>query len=65
MRRLLHLLRSRAARRGSEEHTSERVYEGFLDGLFYSYGYYFGQIRIAPQNPQQLYVLGVPVLRSD
>lgn len=45
--------------------TWKKTHESYLDGLFYSYGYYFGQIRIAPQNPQQLYVLGVPVLRSD
>ncbi|TAE13861.1 MAG: glycosyl hydrolase [Bacteroidetes bacterium] len=36
-----------------------------LEGLFYTYGYYFGQVRIAPKNPEQVYIFGVPVLRSD
>ncbi len=30
----------------------------------YTYGYYFGQIRVAPDDPQRLYVLGVPVITS-
>jgi len=36
-----------------------------LDGLYNSYGYYFGQIKVNPTNPDQLYVMGVPILRSD
>ena len=30
-----------------------------------SYGYYFGQIAVAPDNPDKLYVLGVPLITSD
>ena len=29
------------------------------------HGYYFGTIRVSATDPQRLYVLGVPVLRSD
>lgn len=36
-----------------------------LDGLYNSYGYYFGQIRVNPNNPDQVYIMGVPILRSD
>ncbi|MDX2306211.1 MAG: glycosyl hydrolase [Microscillaceae bacterium] len=36
-----------------------------LEGLFYTYGYYFGQIRVDPQNPDRIYIFGVPLLRSD
>ncbi len=36
-----------------------------LDGLYNSYGYYFGQIKVNPKNPDQLYIMGVPILRSD
>jgi photosystem II stability/assembly factor-like uncharacterized protein len=36
-----------------------------LEGLFYTYGYYFGQVRISPKNPEQVYIFGVPILRSD
>lgn len=30
-----------------------------------SYGYYFGQIRVASYDANKVYVMGVPVLRSD
>lgn len=45
--------------------TWTKVHEGFLDNIFYTYGYYFGQIRIAKNNPQKLYILGVPLLKSE
>ncbi len=43
----------------------QRTHEDYLDGVYNSYGYYFGQIRVAPQDPRKLYVMGVPILRSD
>ena len=43
----------------------QRTHEDFLDGIYFSYGYYFGQIRVAKQNPDKLYIFGVPVLTSD
>ncbi len=43
-----------------------KTHEGYLDDLFYTYGYYFAQIRVAPQSQgQKLYTMGVPVLRSE
>lgn len=33
--------------------------------MVYTYGYYFGQIRVSPTDPDQVYIMGVPVLRSD
>lgn len=42
-----------------------QTHQGYIDGTYSSYGYYFGQIRVAPHDPEKLYVLGVPVLRSD
>lgn len=42
-----------------------KTHEGYLDRVYNSYGYYFGQIRVAPQDPEKLYVMGVPILRSD
>jgi photosystem II stability/assembly factor-like uncharacterized protein len=42
-----------------------KTHEGYLDGLYNSYGYYFGQIRHAPTQPQTIYIMGVPILRSD
>lgn len=36
-----------------------------LDGLFYSYGYYFGQIRTSYNDPDKIFLLGVPLLMSE
>jgi photosystem II stability/assembly factor-like uncharacterized protein len=41
------------------------THDGPLDGVVYSYGYYFGEIRVSPQDVNQVYVLGVPVVKSD
>lgn len=35
-----------------------------LDGLYYTYGYYFAQVRVSPKNPDNLYIMGVPLLVS-
>ncbi|MFD0964392.1 glycosyl hydrolase [Pseudofulvibacter geojedonensis] len=45
--------------------TWKKTHEGYLDDLFYSYGYYFGEIRVNPTNQDKIYVCGVPILRSD
>ena len=45
--------------------TWSKTHEGFLNQVYNSYGYYFGQIRVAPQNPDRLYIYGVPILRSE
>ncbi len=45
--------------------TWKRTHEGYLDSVYNSYGYYFGQIRVAPDNADQIYIHGVPILRSD
>lgn len=42
-----------------------RTHKDFIDGMYYSYGYYFGQIRVAPNDANKIYLLGVPVIRSD
>jgi len=41
-----------------------RTHEGYLDAVYNSYGYYFGQIRVSPHDADRLYVLGVPVIKS-
>lgn len=33
--------------------------------LAYTYGYYFGQIVVAPNDPNKVYLLGVPLLISE
>ena len=41
-----------------------KTHDDVLSEVTYTYGYYFGQIRVAPNNPNHLYVLGVPVIHS-
>ncbi len=41
-----------------------KTHKNHIDGLYYSYGYYFGEIRVDPQDKNTIYVLGVPILRS-
>ena len=45
--------------------TWTRTHDGYLDDLVYSYGYYFGQLRVAPDDPERLYLLGVPMIASS
>lgn len=45
--------------------TWKRTHKDYIDNVFNSYGYYFGQIRVSPHNPKKLYIMGVPILRSD
>lgn len=47
-----------------EGKTWQKTHTGYLDGVFNSYGYYFAQIRVNPGNPKEVYILGVPILRS-
>ncbi len=42
----------------------KKMHEGYLEDLYYSYGYYFGEIRVDEQDKNGIYVLGVPILKS-
>ncbi len=44
--------------------TWNKTHEGYLDKVVYSFGYYFGNIRVSPADEQEIYLLGVPVLFS-
>lgn len=44
--------------------TWNKTHEGFLDDIYYSYGYYFGKVHVAPQNKDAIYIYGVPILKS-
>lgn len=35
-----------------------------LDGVYYTYGYYFGEVRVAADDEDLIYVFGVPLLKS-
>ena len=41
-----------------------KTHNGYLDDLYYSYGYYFGEVRVDPQDKNGIYVMGVPILKS-
>ncbi len=43
----------------------KKTHDDFIDGMYSSFGYYFGQVRVAPDDPDKIYCLGVPILRSD
>ncbi len=45
--------------------TWTKTHTDYIDGLYYSYGYYFGHIHIAPKNADKIYIYGVPILTSD
>ena len=57
--------------KGAEVYISEnggttwnKTHEGFIDSFVYTFGYYFGQIRVDPNNKDLLYIAGVPLLKS-
>ena len=37
----------------------------YIDDLYYSYGYYFGEIRVDPNNKDKIYLGGVSLIKSD
>ena len=45
--------------------TWTKTHNGYIDGLYSSYGYYFGVIAVNPSNENKMYLLGVPLLKSD
>jgi len=45
--------------------TWKKTHETYLEGLYYSYGYYFGKIHVDPNNSDKIYTYGVPLITSD
>jgi len=45
--------------------TWNKTHNDYIEDLFYSYGYYFGNIRVSPLDDSKLYIMGVPILRSN
>lgn len=43
----------------------KKTHDGYLDQVYYTYGYYFGTVWAHPKNPEKVFVAGVPILRSD
>ncbi|MGB0981393.1 MAG: glycosyl hydrolase [Winogradskyella sp.] len=44
--------------------TWNKTHSDYLDGIYYSYGYYFGHIHVSPLNENDIYIYGVPILKS-
>ncbi|MGF1554868.1 WD40/YVTN/BNR-like repeat-containing protein [Paucihalobacter sp.] len=44
--------------------TWRKTHTDYLDGIYYSYGYYFGHIYVSPANQDHIYIYGVPILKS-
>ena len=47
------------------EESWTKTHDNYLDDIYFSYGYYFGQIRVNPINPDEIYIMGVPILISS
>lgn len=45
--------------------TWNKTHDDYIESMIYSYGYYFGQVRVDAQNPDVIYTMGVPIVRSD
>ena len=41
-----------------------KTHKDYLEGVYSSYGYYFGEIRVDLQDENGIYVLGVPIIKS-
>ncbi|MEO9871618.1 WD40/YVTN/BNR-like repeat-containing protein [Ekhidna sp.] len=45
--------------------TWTKTHEDYIESMIFSYGYYFGQVRVDAQNPDVIYTMGVPIVRSE
>jgi photosystem II stability/assembly factor-like uncharacterized protein len=43
----------------------KKTHKDYLDGVYSSYGYYFGTIGVNTYNQNKIYIGGVPLLKSD
>jgi len=42
----------------------KKTHDDYLDGIYFSYGYYFGHIHVSPTDENDIYIYGVPILKS-
>ena len=49
----------------SEAKSWTRTHDEPIEGLAFTYGYYFGQVRVDPFNSERIFLLGVPLAMSD
>ncbi|MEM1002504.1 MAG: glycosyl hydrolase, partial [Bacteroidota bacterium] len=44
--------------------TWNKTHQGYLDGIYFSYGYYFGHVHVSLADEDHIYIYGVPILKS-
>lgn len=42
----------------------EKVNQCYLENMYLTYGFFFGQIRVSPENSRTVYILGIPIQKS-
>jgi hypothetical protein len=42
-----------------------KTHDELLDGVYFTYGYYFGTIAVSPLDPDKLWIAGYPILTSS
>jgi len=42
----------------------EKINSYKLKNVYFTYGYYFGEVRVSPTDPNVVYILGFPMLKS-
>ena len=45
--------------------TWTKTHEDYIESMIFSYGYYFGQVRVDAHNSDVIYTMGVPIVRSE
>lgn len=51
-------------RSDDEGKTWRKTHQEILEGVVFTYGYYFGTVSVSPTNPDKVYIAGYPVLLS-
>jgi len=44
--------------------TWAKTHSSLLEGVVFTYGYYFGTVSVSPNNPEKVFIAGYPVLLS-
>ncbi|HOZ51201.1 MAG TPA: hypothetical protein PLU17_05050 [Chitinophagaceae bacterium] len=45
--------------------TWTKTHSNLLEGVVFTYGYYFGTISVSPTNPDKVFIAGYPILMSE
>ncbi len=45
--------------------TWKRTHDEYIDDMFYTYGYYFSEVRVDPNDDKKVYLLGLFIINSN